>query len=145
MFIWAYISRESLLRNHVECGPPAFQAVFQSMLTPGEVATIRPTPMTTANQSGVGPRIRIEARSSNFPKFVHNLNTGAICPRPIGAAEQACGLSGSSAQLYQQLANLRHARAAITARLHAGCHAGNVRQPMLVNGGADRVAADAKA
>lgn len=46
------------------------------MLAPNEVVTIRPTPITTATQFGAGHRIRIEVTSSNFPKFVRNLNTG---------------------------------------------------------------------
>jgi putative CocE/NonD family hydrolase len=46
------------------------------MLAAGEVATIRPTPIAIANQFGVGHRIRVEVTSSNFPKFVRNLNTG---------------------------------------------------------------------
>jgi putative CocE/NonD family hydrolase len=46
------------------------------MLAPGEVATIQPTPITTAIRFGVGHRIRVEVTSSNFPKFVRNLNTG---------------------------------------------------------------------
>ncbi len=47
-----------------------------AMMAPGELYTIRPTPITTANQFGVGHRIRVEVTSSNFPKFVRNLNTG---------------------------------------------------------------------
>jgi hypothetical protein len=47
-----------------------------TMLTPGQVVTIHPTPITTATQFGVGHRIRVEVTSSNFPKFVRNLNTG---------------------------------------------------------------------
>ncbi len=35
-----------------------------------------PTPITTAIEFGVGHRIRVEVTSSNFPKFVRNLNTG---------------------------------------------------------------------
>jgi putative CocE/NonD family hydrolase len=46
------------------------------MLTPGQVVTIRPTPIATAIQFGAGHRIRVEVTSSNFPKFVRNLNTG---------------------------------------------------------------------
>jgi predicted acyl esterase len=38
--------------------------------------TIHPTPIATAIQFGVGHRIRVEVTSSNFPKFVRNLNTG---------------------------------------------------------------------
>lgn len=47
-----------------------------TLMTPGEVVTIHPTPMTTANRFDVGHRIRVEVSSSNFPKFVRNLNTG---------------------------------------------------------------------
>lgn len=46
------------------------------MLKPGQVATIKPTPIATAIEFGVGHRIRVEVTSSNFPKFVRNLNTG---------------------------------------------------------------------
>ncbi|TFW19821.1 CocE/NonD family hydrolase [Massilia arenosa] len=46
------------------------------MMSPGQVYTIHPTPITTAIQFGVGHRIRVEVTSSNFPKFVRNLNTG---------------------------------------------------------------------
>jgi putative CocE/NonD family hydrolase len=46
------------------------------MLKAGEVVTIRPTPIATAIQFGAGHRIRVEVTSSNFPKFVRNLNTG---------------------------------------------------------------------
>lgn len=47
-----------------------------TMMAPGEVVTIHPTPIAIANQFGVGHRIRVEVTSSNFPKFVRNLNTG---------------------------------------------------------------------
>lgn len=47
-----------------------------ALLAPGEVASIHPTPIAIANQFGVGHRIRVEVTSSNFPKFVRNLNTG---------------------------------------------------------------------
>ena len=46
------------------------------MLKAGGVVTIRPTPIATAIQFGAGHRIRVEVTSSNFPKFVRNLNTG---------------------------------------------------------------------
>jgi len=46
------------------------------LMSPGAVYTIHPTPMTTANQFAAGHRIRVEVTSSNFPKFVRNLNTG---------------------------------------------------------------------
>lgn len=45
-------------------------------LTPGEVATVQPTPITISNTFQPGHRIRVEVTSSNFPKFVRNLNTG---------------------------------------------------------------------
>ena len=47
------------------------------MMTPGEVVTLTPTPMTTSNTFLPGHRIRVEVTSSNFPKFTRNLNTGA--------------------------------------------------------------------
>jgi putative CocE/NonD family hydrolase len=47
-----------------------------TMMAPGQVYTLRPTPITTAIQFGAGHRIRVEVTSSNFPKFVRNLNTG---------------------------------------------------------------------
>ncbi len=46
------------------------------LLTPGEVTTVQPTPITISNTFQPGHRIRIEVTSSNFPKFVRNLNTG---------------------------------------------------------------------
>jgi putative CocE/NonD family hydrolase len=46
------------------------------LMEPGKVYTIRPTPLTTSIQFGAGHRIRIEVTSSDFPKFVRNLNTG---------------------------------------------------------------------
>jgi uncharacterized protein len=48
----------------------------QVMMRPGEVYTITPAPIATSIRFGVGHRIRIEVTSSNFPKFVRNLNTG---------------------------------------------------------------------
>lgn len=47
-----------------------------AMMTPGQSYTIHPTPIATAIQFGAGHRIRVEVTSSNFPKFVRNLNTG---------------------------------------------------------------------
>ena len=47
-----------------------------AMMRPGEVYPIRPSPIATSIRFGVGHRIRIEVTSSNFPKFVRNLNTG---------------------------------------------------------------------
>ncbi|MDB5673689.1 MAG: acylase [Sphingomonas bacterium] len=46
------------------------------MMAPGQIYTLHPTPITTAIQFGAGHRIRVEVTSSNFPKFVRNLNTG---------------------------------------------------------------------
>jgi putative CocE/NonD family hydrolase len=47
-----------------------------AMMEPGKTYTITPSPIATSIQFGVGHRIRIEVTSSNFPKFVRNLNTG---------------------------------------------------------------------
>jgi len=46
------------------------------LMQPGQVYTIKPTPITTSNTFQPGHRIRVEVTSSNFPKFVRNLNTG---------------------------------------------------------------------
>lgn len=46
------------------------------MMRTGTVYTLRPTPIATSIRFGKGHRIRIEVTSSNFPKFVRNLNTG---------------------------------------------------------------------
>jgi predicted acyl esterase len=40
------------------------------------VYTLKPTPIAISNLFLAGHRIRIEVTSSNFPKFVRNLNTG---------------------------------------------------------------------
>jgi hypothetical protein len=42
----------------------------------GKVYKVTFQPMTTSNYFGAGHRIRIEASSSNFPRFDRNLNTG---------------------------------------------------------------------
>jgi putative CocE/NonD family hydrolase len=47
-----------------------------TLMQPGEVYTITPTPIATSIRFGKGHRIRVEVTSSNFPKFVRNLNTG---------------------------------------------------------------------
>jgi putative CocE/NonD family hydrolase len=47
-----------------------------AMMAAGKVYTLKPTPITTSLQFGVGHRIRIEVTSSDFPKFDRNLNTG---------------------------------------------------------------------
>jgi len=46
------------------------------MMVPDQVYTIKPTPMTTSIRFGKGHRIRVEITSSNFPKFIRNLNSG---------------------------------------------------------------------
>lgn len=46
------------------------------LMEPGKVYTIKPTPMATSIRFDQGHRIRVEVTSSNFPKFVRNLNTG---------------------------------------------------------------------
>jgi putative CocE/NonD family hydrolase len=46
------------------------------MMESGKTYTLKPTPITTSISFGKGHRIRIEVTSSNFPKFVRNLNTG---------------------------------------------------------------------
>jgi putative CocE/NonD family hydrolase len=45
-------------------------------MTTGQVYAIRPTPMATSIRFEKGHRLRVEVTSSNFPKFVRNLNTG---------------------------------------------------------------------
>jgi putative CocE/NonD family hydrolase len=47
-----------------------------AMMEAGQVYTIHPTPIATAARFDTGHRIRVEVTSSNFPKFVRNLNTG---------------------------------------------------------------------
>lgn len=49
----------------------------QVMMEEGEVYSIDFTPMTTSIVFQEGHRIRVEVTSSNFPKFLRNLNTGA--------------------------------------------------------------------
>lgn len=50
--------------------------VKPELMQPGNVYTLKPTPITTSIQFGKGHRIRVEITSSNFPKFARNLNTG---------------------------------------------------------------------
>src|SRR5690606_11538618 len=47
-----------------------------AMMEPGATYTIKPTPIASSIKFGTGHRIRVEVASSNFPKFVRNLNTG---------------------------------------------------------------------
>ncbi|WP_343521118.1 CocE/NonD family hydrolase [Sphingomonas sp.] len=52
-----------------------------AMMKPGETYTIKPSPIATSIRFGKGHRIRVEVTSSNFPKFVRNLNTGGANER----------------------------------------------------------------
>lgn len=45
-------------------------------MTTGQTYEIRPTPIATSIRFDKGHRVRVEVTSSNFPKFVRNLNTG---------------------------------------------------------------------
>jgi putative CocE/NonD family hydrolase len=47
-----------------------------ALMEPGKTYTLKPSPIATSIRFGAGHRIRIEVTSSNFPKFVRNLNTG---------------------------------------------------------------------
>lgn len=67
----AYILGDTIIRARYRDGFDQPQS-----LTPGEVATVQPTPITISNTFKPGHRIRVEVTSSNFPKFVRNLNTG---------------------------------------------------------------------
>ena len=67
----AYILGDTILRARYRDGFDDPQ-----LMTAGEIYTLRPTPITTSNTFLPGHRIRIEVTSSNFPKFVRNLNTG---------------------------------------------------------------------
>ena len=46
------------------------------MMEPGQIYTLKPTPIATSIRFGTGHRIRVEITSSDFPKFERNLNTG---------------------------------------------------------------------
>lgn len=67
----AYILADTIFRARYRNGYDK-----PEMMRPGTVYTIKPTPMTTSNRFAKGHRIRVEVTSSNFPKFVRNLNTG---------------------------------------------------------------------
>ena len=45
-------------------------------MRPGQVYKVELSPMATSNYFAQGHRIRVEISSSNFPRFVRNLNTG---------------------------------------------------------------------
>jgi uncharacterized protein len=67
----AFILADSIMRARYRNGydKPA-------LMEKGAVYTIMPTPMVTSNLFEKGHRIRVEVTSSDFPKFVRNLNTG---------------------------------------------------------------------
>jgi len=67
----AYIIGDTILRARYRDG---FDK--PKMMRAGETYTLRPTPMATSIRFEKGHRIRVEVTSSNFPKFVRNLNTG---------------------------------------------------------------------
>jgi hypothetical protein len=67
----AYIIADTILRARYRNG---FDK--PEMMAPNAVYTIKPTPMTTSTRFDKGHRIRVEVTSSDFPKFVRNLNTG---------------------------------------------------------------------
>ena len=50
-------------------------------MVPGQVYTLRPSPIATGLRFEKGHRIRVEVTSSNFPKFVRNLNSGGANER----------------------------------------------------------------
>lgn len=67
----AYIIGDTILRARYRNG---FDK--PEMMSAGEIYTIKLTPMATSIRFEKGHRIRVEVTSSNFPKFVRNLNTG---------------------------------------------------------------------
>lgn len=67
----AYIIDDTILRARFRAGYD--REVFMEK---GKTYKLDFTPMTTANTFLPGHRIRVEVTSSNFPKFVRNLNTG---------------------------------------------------------------------
>lgn len=67
----AYIVDDTILRARYREGYD--KEVF---MQPDEVYQLDFTPMTTSIEFQAGHRIRVEVSSSNFPKYVRNLNTG---------------------------------------------------------------------
>jgi len=67
----AYIIGDTILRARYREGYE--KEVF---MQPGGIYKLQPTPLTTSIVFGKGHRIRVEVTSSNFPKFLRNLNTG---------------------------------------------------------------------
>jgi putative CocE/NonD family hydrolase len=67
----AYILHDTILRARYREG---FDR--ELFMEQGRVYQLRFSPMVTSNLFEKGHRIRVEVTSSNFPKFVRNLNTG---------------------------------------------------------------------
>ena len=67
----AYIVADTIFRARYRNG-----FAKSELMTPGKIYEIRLTPMVTSIRFEKGHRIRVEVTSSNFPKFVRNLNTG---------------------------------------------------------------------
>ena len=67
----AYIIDDTIFRTRYREGYSK-----QVMMKEGEIYKLDMTPMTTSIEFQKGHSIRIEVTSSNFPKFVRNLNTG---------------------------------------------------------------------
>jgi len=74
----AYILGDTIFRARYRDGfdKPA-------LMEADRVYTLRPSPITTSNTFLPGHRIRVEVTSSNFPKFVRNLNTGGDNEREV--------------------------------------------------------------
>ncbi len=67
----AWIVGDTMLRARYRDG-----FITPNLMQPGQVYTLKPSPIATSIQFGKGHRIRVEITSSNFPKFARNLNTG---------------------------------------------------------------------
>lgn len=67
----AYIIADTIFRARYRNGYDKPQ-----LMSPDKIYTITPTPMTSSLRFDTGHRIRVEVTSSDFPKFVRNLNTG---------------------------------------------------------------------
>ncbi|WP_188054279.1 CocE/NonD family hydrolase [Sphingosinithalassobacter sp. CS137] len=89
----AYILGDTILRARYRNGYER-----PEMMEAGEVYTIAPTPITTSNTFQPGHRIRVEVTSSNFPKFVRNLNTGGANESETGHVVAHNTLHHSAAQ-----------------------------------------------
>lgn len=67
----AYIIGDTILRARYRDGYDK-----EVSMQPGGIYQLQLTPLTTSVVFGKGHRIRVEVTSSNFPKFLRNLNTG---------------------------------------------------------------------